>query len=62
MVRLSGFRHLPAEYSPKSPQVTFKDREMQTIIELYDAAKRNGDPNVIVSLSDRIKKVTEIAT
>ena len=56
-------RELPSDYSPKFPQVTiFKDREMQTIKELYDAAKRNGDHNVIVSLSDQIKKVTEIAT
>jgi len=56
-------RELPEDYSPKFPQVIlFKDREMQTIKELYDAAKRNGDHNVIVSLSDQIKKVTEIAT
>src|SRR5680860_940437 len=56
-------RKLPEDYSPKFPQVIlFKDREMQTIKELYDAAKRNGDHNVIVSLSDQIKKVTEIAT
>ncbi len=56
-------RDLPADYSPKFPQVTiFKDREMQTIKELYDAAKRNGDHNVIVSLSDQIKKVMEIVT
>jgi len=56
-------RDLPKGYSPKFPQVTlFKDREMQTIKELYDASKRNGDHNVIVSLSNQIKKVTEIAT
>ncbi len=56
-------RELPGDYSPKFPQVTlFKDREIQTIKELYDAAKRNGDHNVIVSLSEQIKKVTEIAT
>lgn len=56
-------RDLPAEYVPKFPQVTiFKDREMQTIKELYMAAKRNGDHNVIISLSDRIKKVTGINT
>lgn len=56
-------RDLPEDYSPKFPQVTiFKDREMQTIKDLYDAAQRNGNHNVIVSLSDQIKKVTEIVT
>lgn len=52
---------LPEDYKPRFPQVTvFKDREMQTIKELYDSAKRNGDHNVIVSLSDQIKRVTDI--
>ena len=56
-------RELPEDYEPRFPQVTvFKDREMQTIKELYDASKRNGDHNVIVSLSDRIKRVTDINT
>ncbi|WP_400073893.1 RDD family protein [Zobellia russellii] len=54
---------LPEDYKPQFPQVTiFKDREMQTIKEFYDSAKRNGNHNVIVSLSDQIKKVTSIAT
>lgn len=54
-------RELPDDYKPRFPQVTvFKDREMQTIKELYDSAKRNGDHNVIVSLSDQIKRVTDI--
>ncbi|MBU2946929.1 RDD family protein [Zobellia uliginosa] len=56
-------RELPEDYKPQFPQVTiFKDREMQTIKEFYDSAKRNGNHNVIVSLSDQIKKVTSIAT
>ncbi|WP_396637287.1 RDD family protein [Maribacter sp. R77961] len=56
-------RELPEDYSPKFPQVTvFKDKEMQTIKNLYDSAKRNGNHNVVVSLSNRIKKVTEITT
>ena len=56
-------RDLPEDYKPQFPQVTiFKDREMQTIKEFYDSAKRNGNHNVIVSLSDQIKKVTSIAT
>lgn len=56
-------RDLPADYVPTFAQVTiFKDSEMQTIKELYDRAKRNGNHNVILSLSERIKKVTEIHT
>ncbi len=56
-------RDLPDGYVPVFPQVTvFKDREMQTIKELFDSAKRNGDHNVILSLSDQIMKVTEINT
>ena len=56
-------RDLPEDYSPAYPQVTiFKDREMQTIKELYDAAKRNGDHNVIVSLGKRIEEVMGIQT
>lgn len=56
-------RDLPDDYRPKFPQVTvFTDREMQTIKELYDSARRNGDHHVIVSLSEQIKKVTEIVT
>jgi hypothetical protein len=56
-------RELPSDYAPKFPQVTlFKDSEMQTIKEFYDSAKRNGNHNVILSLSERIKKVTEISS
>ena len=56
-------RDLPEDYVPRYPQVTiFEDREMQTIKELYDQARRNGDHQIIVSLSERIKKVTEINT
>ncbi len=56
-------RELPEGYVPVFPQVTvFKDREMQTIKELFDAAKRNGDHNVILSLNNQIMKVTEINT
>jgi len=56
-------RELPSDYIPTFSQVTiFKDREIQTIKELYDQAKRNGNHNVILSLSDRIKKVLDIST
>ncbi|SIS98762.1 Uncharacterized membrane protein YckC, RDD family [Zobellia uliginosa] len=56
-------RDLPDDYTPQFPQVTvFKDSEMQTIKELYESAKRKGNHNVIVSLSDQIKKVAQITT
>jgi len=56
-------RELPQDYVPKFPQITiFKDSEMQTIKELYDAARVNGDHHIIVSLSDRIKEVAQIVT
>ncbi len=56
-------RELPSDYIPKFPQVTlFKDSEMQTIKEVYDGAKRNGNHNVILSLSTRLKKVMDIST
>ncbi len=56
-------RELPADYVPQFPQVTvFKDNEMGTIKDLYDKAKRNGNHNVILSLSVRIKKVTQITS
>ncbi len=53
----------PKDYKPTFPQVTvFKDSEMQTIKELYRLARANGDHNVIVSLSNKIKEVTNIVT
>ncbi|MCL6266459.1 RDD family protein [Flagellimonas myxillae] len=56
-------RELPEDYKPQFPQVTvFKDSEMQTIKELYDKSKLNGDHNVIISLDKRIKEVTGIQT
>ena len=54
-------RELAEDYKPKFSQVTmFKDREMQTIKELFDSAKRKGEHHIIVALSDRIKKVMDI--
>ncbi|MFT5738608.1 MAG: putative RDD family membrane protein YckC [Maribacter sp.] len=56
-------RELPQDYVPQFSQVTvFTDTEMGTIKDLYDKAKRNGDYNVILSLSTRIKKVTQITS
>jgi len=56
-------RELPEDYQPIFSQVTvFKDREIQTIKELFDSAKLNGNHNIIVSLDKRIKEVTGIQT
>nr|WP_299383605.1 RDD family protein [Allomuricauda sp.] len=56
-------RELPLDHKPQFPQVTvFKDSEMQTIKELYDKSKLNGDHNVIISLDKRIREVTGIQT
>ncbi len=56
-------RELPDDYRPTFPQVTvFKDKEMQTIKELYDKAKRNANHNIIVSLDKRIKEVLGVQT
>jgi len=56
-------RELPEGYVPIYAQVTvFEDREMQTIKELFDQAKGNGDHQIIVSLNNRIKEVTQITS
>ncbi len=56
-------KEIPGDYKPQFPQVTvFKDGEIQTIKELYEKAKRNGNHNVIVSLDKRIKEVMEVTT
>ncbi|SMC56961.1 RDD family protein [Cellulophaga tyrosinoxydans] len=62
-LRQTILREIPDDYKPKFPQVTiFGDSEMQTIKTMYDQAKRNGDHNVVVKLSERIKEVTGIST
>ncbi len=56
-------RDIPEDYKPTFSQVTvFDDREIQTIKELYDSARRNGHHNVILSLDKKIKEVTDITT
>ncbi len=56
-------RELPEDYKPQFPQVTvFKDSEMQTVKELFDKSRYNGNHNVILSLDKRIKEVTGINT
>ncbi len=56
-------KELPEDYKPSFPQVTvFKDAEIQTIKELYEKARRNGNHNVIVSLDKRIKEIMQVTT
>ncbi len=56
-------KEIPEDYKPQFPQVTvFKDSEVQTIKELYEKAKRNGNHNVIVSLDRRLKEVMNVST
>ena len=62
-IRDTVLRELPEGYVPKFPQVTvFSDREMQTIKQMFDDARRKGDHNVIVELSKKIKDVAVITT
>jgi len=47
---------IPEDYVPKYPQVTvFSDKDMQTVKSVYDTARRNGNHNVILKLSERLK-------
>ncbi|MEO0570109.1 MAG: RDD family protein [Bacteroidota bacterium] len=56
-------KEISEDYKPQFPQVTvFKDSEVQTIKELYEKAKRNGNHNVIVSLDRRLKEVMNVST
>jgi hypothetical protein len=53
--------HIPENYVPVYPQVTvFNDKDMQTIKTLYTNAKRNGNHNVIVKLSDKVKAMMSV--
>ena len=56
-------KEIPNDYQPQFPQVTvFSDSEIQTVKELYERAKKNGDHNVIVSLDKRLKEVMDVTT
>jgi len=56
-------KELPEDYKPTFSQVTvFTDAEVQTIKELYEKAKRNGDHNVIVSLDQRLRTVMKVSS
>lgn len=54
-------KDLEPNYIPKYSQVTlFSDSEMQTIKNLYDDAKKNGNHNIIVSLNKRVTEVMQV--
>lgn len=54
-------KDIDPDYIPTYSQVTvFKDSEMQTIKNLYDIAKRNGQYNIIIELHDRLVKVMQV--
>ncbi|WP_452223214.1 RDD family protein [Lacinutrix chionoecetis] len=54
-------RDIEPNYVPKYSQVTlFKDAEMRTIKNLYDDARRKGNHNVVISLSNKVKEVMAI--
>lgn len=56
-------KDLPTDYQPQFPQVTvFKDAEIQTIKELFEKSKRNGNHNVILELDKRLKEVMDVTT
>lgn len=52
---------IPDDYTPSYPQVTLlKDRDVQQIKRLFTSARRNGNHNVIVSLSKKISELLEV--
>lgn len=52
---------VPDGYVPKYPQVTIlKDPEIQTIKNLFQDAKRNGNYNIIISLSEKVAGLLEV--
>ena len=56
-------KEIPNDYTPQFPQVIiFGDAEIQTVKELYEKSKRNGDHNIIVSLDKRLKEVMDVST
>lgn len=52
---------IPEDYSPAYPQVTIlKDRDIQEIKRLYTNARRNGNHQVVISLSSKISALLEV--
>jgi hypothetical protein len=52
---------LPEDYQPEYPQVTvFSDREIQTIKNLFQKAKRESNHAIIVSLSKKTSGIMDV--
>lgn len=54
-------KEIASDYIPTYPQVTvLTDKDVREIKNIYDQARRNGNHNVIVALSDKVQKVLEV--
>ncbi len=54
---------LPEDYIPKYPQVTvFNDTEIQDIKSIYYNARRAGNHNIILKLSEKVAGVMDVNT
>ncbi|SEL40432.1 Uncharacterized membrane protein YckC, RDD family [Aquimarina amphilecti] len=52
---------IPDDYKPLYPQVTvFDDSEMRKIKGIYQDAKRNGNHNVILQLSNKVSSIMQV--
>ncbi|MFD1095648.1 RDD family protein [Salegentibacter chungangensis] len=52
---------IPENYDPKYPQVTMlKDKDVQNIKNLFQQARRNGNHQVIISLSQKVSELLEV--
>ncbi|APG59779.1 RDD family protein [Christiangramia salexigens] len=57
----SLYNDIPENYIPKYPQVTIlSDQDIQEIKELYLSAKREGNHNIILSLSAKIAELLDV--
>lgn len=52
---------IPENYSPRYPQVSLlKDKDIQSIKNLYQNARKNGEHKIILSLSKKISEILEV--
>lgn len=52
---------IPDNYSPRYPQVSLlKDKDIQSIKNLYQTARKNGNHKIILSLSKKISELLEV--
>lgn len=52
---------IPDDYIPVYPQVTvFSDKDIQKVKTIYNTAKRNGNHNVIIKLSEKLSTTMQI--